>query len=36
MPGDFRLRAAQDFYEVTDANLLLSHEVKQPETGVIP
>jgi hypothetical protein len=35
MPGDFRLRAAQDFYEVADANLLVSHEIEQPEAGVV-
>ena len=36
MLGDFRLRAAQDFYEVADTNLLFLHEVKQPETGLSP
>jgi arsenite methyltransferase len=35
MPGDLRLWATQDFYEVADTNLLLPHEVEQPEAGVV-
>jgi hypothetical protein len=35
MPGDLRLRCAQDADEVADADLLLSHEIEEPEAGVI-
>jgi len=30
MPGDFGLRGVEDFHEVADADLLLSHEIEQP------
>ena len=36
MPGDLRLRATQDFDEVTDADFLFSNQVKQAEPGLIP
>ena len=36
MARDFRLRTAQDLHEVADANLLVAHEVQQPEPGVVP
>ena len=36
MAGDFRLRTAKYLHEVADANLLICHEVEQPEPGVIP
>jgi hypothetical protein len=35
MPRDFRLWATQDFYEVANANLLISHEVEEPEAGIV-
>ena len=35
MPGDLRLRAAQNLHEVADTNLLISHEVQEPEAGVV-
>ena len=35
MPGDFRLWATQDFHEVANANLLISHEVEEPEAGIV-
>ena len=35
MPGDFRLRATKDFHEVANANLLISHEVEEPEAGIV-
>ena len=35
MPGNLRLRPAQNLHEVADANLLLSHQVEQPETRVV-
>ena len=35
MPGDLRLRAAEDFDKVADANLLVAHQVQQPEPRVI-
>jgi hypothetical protein len=35
MPRDFRLRPTQDFHEVADANLLISHEVEEPEAGIV-
>jgi hypothetical protein len=36
MPGDFRLRTSEDFHEVAHTNLLIAHEVQEPETGVVP
>lgn len=36
MAGDLRLRTTQDFDEVADADLLISHEVQDPETGLVP
>ncbi len=35
MPGDLRLGAAQDLDEVADTDLLVAHEVQQPEPGVV-
>jgi hypothetical protein len=35
MPGDFRLRATKDFHEVANANLLIFHEVEEPEAGIV-
>ncbi len=35
MPGDLRLRTAQDLNEVADADLLISHQVKDSEPGLI-
>lgn len=35
MPGNLRLRRAQYLHKVTDANLLLCHQVEQPESGVV-
>jgi hypothetical protein len=35
MPGNLRLRAAQYLYEVADADLLLSHQVEEPEARVV-
>jgi hypothetical protein len=29
------LRTAQNLHEVADTNLLISHEVQEPETGVV-
>jgi hypothetical protein len=31
MPGNLRLRLLQNLHKVADANLLLSHEVKEAE-----
>lgn len=36
MAGDLRLRAAQDFDEIADADLLFSHQVKDSEPGFVP
>lgn len=33
--GDFGLRTAQDFDKVTDAYLLISHQVKDSEPGLV-
>jgi hypothetical protein len=33
VPGNLRLRASQNLYEVADADFLLSHHVEQPEAG---
>ncbi len=35
MPGNPRLRSAQNLHQVTDADFLLSHEIEQPQAGVI-
>lgn len=35
MPRDFRLRASENFHEVADADLLVGHQVEQPEARVI-
>ena len=35
MPGNLRLRTAKNLHEVADANLLIAHEVQQPEPGVV-
>jgi hypothetical protein len=35
VPGDFRLPLLKDFYEVADANLLISHQVKQAKARII-
>jgi len=32
MPGDLRLRCAQNLYEVADAEFLLPHQIEQPES----
>lgn len=36
VPGNFRLRTAEDFYEIADANLLLSHEIEKPKASIVP
>jgi hypothetical protein len=36
VPGNLRLRAAQDFHEVTNAYLLVIHKVQEPEPSVVP
>ena len=35
MPGDLRLRPAEDLDKVADTNLLVAHQVQQPEPCVI-
>lgn len=35
MPGNLRLGAAEYLHEITDANLLLTHQVDEPEPGIV-
>lgn len=35
MPRNLRLRLIQDFHEVADAELLVSHQVQESEPGVV-
>lgn len=35
MPRNLRLRTAEDFYEIANANLLVTHQVQQPKPRVI-
>ena len=35
MPGNLRLRTAEDLHEVADTNLLVAHQVQQPEPRVV-
>ena len=35
VPGDLRLRPAKNLHEVADANLLIAHEVQEPEPRVV-
>ena len=35
VPGDFRLRLAEDFDEIADADFLVAHEIEQTKPGVV-
>jgi hypothetical protein len=35
MSGNLGLRAAQNLHKITDTDLLISHEIQKPETGVV-
>jgi len=35
VPGDFRLPLLKDFYEIADANLLVSHQVEQAKASLV-
>ena len=33
---NLRLRTAKDFNKIANANLLVAHEIQEPEPGVVP
>lgn len=35
MPGNLGLGLPQDLNEIADANLLIAHQVQEPETGIV-
>jgi arsenite methyltransferase len=35
MPGNLRLGLAKNLHKITDANLLVAHQVQQPEAGIV-
>ncbi len=35
MPGYLRLRLIQNLHEITDADLLISHEIQESQPGIV-
>ncbi len=35
MPGNFRLGLIEDFDKIADADLLIAHEIQQPQPSIV-